>query len=157
MNILALDIAKNTGWAVSCDGAASCGSLDLSEYITDHGRLGVFFRGWLAGMAERYRLDTIVIEEPFGISQSIRHIRGLVFTTEIFCVDHGLTRRFYKAGEWRTAILTKPPRKSAAAKRAVMDWCLESGFKPANTDESDAIGLLTCACMAFDRESRNPQ
>lgn len=146
MNALALDIAKNTGFAISAGGRTLYGSIDLSPFMTDYGKMGDYFEAHILSLIDLHDLECIVMEPPFGNSPSVTHIRGLVFLTEKICVQKGIKRRFYKAGEWRKAILKdKAPRRSAAAKKAVMAWAKDCGFNPANEDESDAIGLLTCA------------
>lgn len=147
LNALALDIALNTGFAINANGKTLYGSIDLKPFKADLGRMGDFFEAHLLSLIDLHGLEYIVLEPPFGRSTSVDHIRGLVFLCEKIAVQKGLQRRFYKAGEWRKVILEHAPRTSGAAKKAVLAWCRDAGFKPANTDESDAIGLLTCALI----------
>ena len=145
MNTLALDIAYNCGWAMCVDGKAVYGSLDLHPFKHDRGELLHEFSEWLRGQIWGHKIEMLVLEPAFGSSPNVHHIIAMVWLSELICADHGIQRRFYKASEWRKALLGRNPRRSLEAKKAVKAWCEDAGFKPANYDEADAIGLLSVA------------
>lgn len=87
--ILALDIAKQTGWAL-CDGRT--GTLDLSDSATDYGRMGAAFSNWLANTITERKITDLIVERPFNRGGNTYHLTGLAFTAQAVAYLHSIRR-----------------------------------------------------------------
>lgn len=153
--ILALDLARQTGWAcgepcaqplhgtITLDGTSEAlRFLQLSRRISDLVRATgatevVFERPFIGGRFSRsallplfgYRAITMASARALGIEPT---------STE--------------PKVWRKHFLGHGGGKRAEAKAATLEQCRWRGWAPANEDEADALGLWDwrCACVSTD-------
>lgn len=147
MNLLSLDIATNTGWAMSVNGRTSSGILELPT--DDYGHMATAFSSWLV---ERFvdGVELVVIERPTfrHVSDSSYRCDGLCWTAHQTAWLHEIERREVRPSEWRKAILGNGNLSTDEAKARAMQWCRERGFDPKTHDEAEAIAILH---FAIDR------
>lgn len=159
MDILALDLSKsNTGWA-RWDGISArptYGSLKLgSAYANRLDTYRAFHKFWV-----EIRLfkdpEFVSIEAPANPAHfkyptkfdNDRKLIGLVEVAWYFCMCIGLSLgnvREVPVSSWRVPFIGRQKRGTAREdlKSLTMRRCKELGFHGINSDEADAIGLLT--------------
>ena len=143
-NIIALDIATNTGWASHIDGRVASGVLNLPT--VDYGEMGARFTQWLADRIHE-GIDLVVIERPTfsRITDSSYRCDGLCFAAHMTAHLHEVERREIRPKEWRKAVYGNGGMTTAVAKKHAMVWAREQGFDPKTHDEAEALAILTYA------------
>lgn len=142
MNILALDCATRTGWAVQLDGHIESGVQDFSRKRGESGNGLIFlrFRGWLINNFKNSGIKVIAYEQA--------HHRGGA-STEIGVNLTGRIQEFAAENNIEyMAVHTGTIKKFAtgsgtAGKPAIMDWFKsKTGRAPIDDNEADAMALL---------------
>lgn len=172
MTYLALDPSKsNTGWAQWKPGWEHpiYGSVCLGSAYTSRGMVLTKLRQTLIDLFTVNAFDVIFVEQAINLNMkhntspdNIRLSERLMGTIE--GVGHELrVRRIheYEPREWQPGFcgrdehkLIKRAAKEAQRsardplKAAVQERCRLYGFKPRNTDEADAIGILTYGLLS---------
>lgn len=157
MRIIALDLSKrSTGWAVWHQGwhvpFPRYGSVQLgSEYTSDGGTCLKLHRT-LADLHATLGFDHLYFEKPLtqmqrgGASNTGNDIQvKLVGHAESFGEAFALrTVMGIDIASWRKHFVGKMPRgtKSKDWKWYADERCRQYGWKPRNSDEADALGLL---------------
>ena len=154
MRILAVDPATRSGWAVGSPGEkAVYGTITMPKRPVLGERL-LFLLNRLRELIIEHRPDLIVAEEPFmphdqsqwATVQLGQKIEGCVLMA---AAEAGLPIETYTPAAWRLDFIGfgRAPRGATAnfMKVAVRERLLVLGYRVANSDESDALGLLLAA------------
>lgn len=158
-SILSLDLSKrSTGWAIWQSGwsAPRFGSVQLgSEYTTDGGcyvKLHHVLRDLRVAVS---RFESIYYEEPINPqaltghtnADTLRVLSGLAAHACSFGHAMGLRVQAVNITSWRRHFVGKMPRgtKTKDWKAYADERCRQYGWKPQNSDEADALGILDYA------------
>lgn len=136
MKILALDIARKTGWSLP----DISGTYDMTaelEATQDYGRITWLFQGWLAEMLTEHKPDMVAIETPIIRGKPTILLVGLVQAAHCIAYAHQIKRTERTC----QAIKTFATGKHNATKDAVIDALRAKGIEPKSNDEADAIAL----------------
>ncbi len=139
MNILALDIATKTGWAVY-DGAITSGVLDLSG-MPDHGQRGMFFHGWISDLIVEHKIEFLICESTLSYGHAAYVLIGLAFTAQTVAYAHDIKRKTVAP----TTLKKFATGSGRAGKQEMMEAVRKMGFDPVDDNEADAIALITYA------------
>jgi Holliday junction resolvasome RuvABC endonuclease subunit len=155
MTVLALDLAKCTGWARSTGHAPV-----ISKRVFEGRRALADFRVWLNGEVVAHRIETLAIEGLFvGInSQSALTLAYMHGVAHEVAQGRNLRVIVMTAGEWRNHFLGRvsPPKGLTASRRRT--WlkkqaramCERKGWLVRTDDEADAAGILDYALAKLD-------
>lgn len=143
MNILALDVAAQTGWATNHKGIVESGMFDCGT--DDLGETGARFRRLLDDLLPWNEM--VVIEAPFSVKRTLQSARcdGLVMIAHQMSYSARIPRTEVHAGTWRKRILGKGNLKRSEAKKLALIWARAQGFKPKDDNEAEALAILTWA------------
>lgn len=141
MKILALDIAKTTGWAIS-KGETTIVSGSIKFTQTDFGELAFAFKKWISGKLDRERPDLVAYEAPVvKHAHAAKILIGLSWMVVLACQERGIpcvsvnntsVKKFFVGAVCGKD--TKPYPVTVEAERR--------GHCPQTTDEADAIAIL---------------
>lgn len=154
MDVLALDLATNTGWASRREaGVVSFGSFRLPKTGDDVGEYLSVFHHWLIDIVACFDTEAlaVVFEAPIlpkttGI-KVVRKLQGLAAHTEFVCNQLAVSRCMEVNNmSVRKHFIGSGGYKRDEAKRLTVMQCTERGFKPQNDDEADALACLDYAC-----------
>lgn len=156
MNTCALDLSKTScGWAVYMDGAASpnLGHWTLGSAFTSNGGTYAKLHERLFELRQVMKFEAIYFEEPLRPEQlqghtnidTLRVLTGLAAHAESF--GHALGCRIVmpvNISSWRRFFIGSMPRgtKTKQWKEYCIERCRQYGWRPQNSDEADAAGLL---------------
>jgi len=156
MNVLALDLATNSGWALGAlgDHVPAFGSIRFGARDCSHEARFAHALQWISDFLKRHEADVLVFEEPlhFGlrrnasnagndeisyglaaIVQAVAHLRGVYDVRQARVVD---IRRFFLGDN--------PKRK--IAKRETIGRCRALGLNVEDDNQADAIALWHFQC-----------
>lgn len=146
--ILALDIATKTGYALRrADGRIESGVINCGLRKDERsGRRWQKLRSFLVELNAAHQIDEVCFEDCVirfgtGQTQTARVYGGFVATVEAFCEHHQINYRSINIGTWKKHFTGN----GAAKKPQIIDVCKSLGFKPADDNEADAIGILHVA------------
>lgn len=153
MNILALDLGSQLGWAISKpDGTVHSGSVSFAP-----GKHGGHGRRWLAfvqflihtknahgGVDAVYYED---VKNHAGILAAHAY-GGFLAMLQTWCATNGDVRLYsYGVGQIKKAWTGKGNSK----KDAMIESARRRGFKPVDDNHADALAILSMACTANKR------
>jgi hypothetical protein len=156
MNILALDLAKNTGWALGAlgDHVPGFGSIRFGAVDCSSDAKFAHALQWISDFLKRHKVDLVVFEAPlhfglrrgksrpgndetaFGlaaITQAVAHLRGIYDVRQAETKD---VRRFF---------LGDNPKRHIA-KRETIGRCRGLGIHVDDDNQADAIALWLFQC-----------
>ena len=157
--ILTLDLSKrSTGWCLWAPGWESprFASVQLGSEYTSDGRCCMKLHQVLADLHAIEPFEHLYFEQPLTIMQ-----RGGASSvnSDILLKLAGHAESFGEAyrlrtvmgvhiASWRRHYIGAMPRgtQSKELKDYTIERCRQLGFKPQNTDQADAIGLMDYAC-----------
>lgn len=164
MRILALDLARLTGWAVgSPDGVEGFGTHEFPRTESwSLGEYGMNVRVTLRRMLKEVAPDWVVFEAPILRSgkiktrgngkqfvatvdtpEKLRKIYGLPWELEIECIRAGIPVREANISSVRKAFLMgRIPQTSEEAKTAVKVMARRRGWQVRDDNEADALAVL---------------
>lgn len=159
MSTLSLDISKrSTGWAIWADGwdAPRYGHVVIGSEHTSDGRSCLKMHRVLADLHKVHGFERLYFEKPLtqlergGNSNAANDIQiKLVAHAESFGEAYGLrTVMGINIASWRKFFVGRMPRgtRSQDWKYYATQRCQQYGWKPRNSDEADALGILDYAC-----------
>jgi len=160
MPIIALDLSKtSTGWATWQPGWDNpvFGSVRLGSEYTPRGQTFAKLHKVLNDIRSvTCRFDAIYFEEainPAALSghtniETLRILSGLCAHAESFGHAKGCRVQAVNVSSWRRHFVGKMPRgtKTKDWKAYADERCRHYGWKPRNSDEADALGLLDYSC-----------
>lgn len=143
VGILSLDLSTRVGWAYGrgfdrpLHGVWKLGKTD------DMGRLFSGFAGELESAIAVHAPDLVIMEAPLPPQAqtamlSARVQFGLAAVCEMICKEKGVRCEEEKADVVRKMVLGRP----RVPKEAVVEWCREQGWQPADHNDADALALL---------------
>lgn len=149
--LLALDLATKAGWAYrdGMDDPPQYGTFAIEgRHI---GRFLANYDDWLQKIVQRLAPEYVAYEAPYvGNPSAIRKIYALTSHTEWRCLVMGLPCKEVAATTWRKHFLGRAKYERREAKQAAMQMCRTMGWKPADDNQADALGLLDYAhAMTF--------
>lgn len=141
MNILALDIATNTGWATQ----HASGVWDLKTKRDESAGMKLIrLRAKLKELHELEPLQIIVWEKPAGRHKgSVIHASRLIAAVMLFCEDEKIQWREYSA----TEIKKHATGKGKVSKQAMIDTAIEKwpDIEIIDDNHADALWLYDLA------------
>ena len=142
-NILALDVATVTGWAMTIHGSVKHGTLDLPT--DDYGHMASVWARWLTD--KLFAMDAVVIERPVMsvASDSLYRCNGLVFVAHQMAWAQDKRRLEVTSTEWRKFIFGTGRMKTSLAKQRALGWARENGYDPDTADAAEALCILEWA------------
>ena len=154
MDILAIDAATVTGWALGHTSARPrLETLDMSSF-KDRGRGYRFelMRVWLNKMLDKHNVDLIAFEAPiltkFSNINMTRNQQGLTAIIESVAVCRKIEYIDFPPASVKKALSFTGRAKKDQMMRAAKG----RGFKPMNDNEADAAGVWLCALEQFAPE-----
>ena len=148
VNILALDLGTNTGWALLQQPKATAGyrvtsgTINLkNDRFQGGGMRYLRFRNWLDEISQcSGGIDTVYFEEVrrhLGVDAA--HVYGgFLATLTAWCEDHGLPYQ----GVPVSHIKCQVTGKGNASKQCVIEAVRAIGYKPQDDNEADALALI---------------
>jgi Holliday junction resolvasome RuvABC endonuclease subunit len=138
MVILSLDIASETGWAISNEEYGTW----MFKTMKDES-MGMKLIRFKAKLNEFYSInpfDIVVYERPAGRhTHAIIHQSKLIAILESFCVENGIEYKAYSASH----IKKFATGKGNAGKQLMVDYAkIKYGYDGKNDNEADALHLL---------------
>jgi Holliday junction resolvasome RuvABC endonuclease subunit len=139
MVILALDLAKSTGWAIGGDEIIS-GTAKFTE--TDIGELAISFMIWLESMLDSHLPELVAYEAPVvKHPHAAKILIGLSWLVILACRE----RKIPCIPVGNTAVKRHFLGRVYGKKVRPYPGIIEArrrGFDPTTTDEADAIAIL---------------
>lgn len=149
MNILALDLGTQTGWALSQSFETISGSVSFStNRLAGYGVRFLNFHNWLSEMLEKYAIDLVVFEDVrnhIGV-YAARVYGGFLAQLTAICEDLGLDYQGYGVKTIKKFIAGN----GSANKQMVIEAVQNQGFNPIDDNEADAIALLLLTQSDYD-------
>jgi len=154
-NVLALDLASETGFAIGEPGQLPrIGSLRFAAAGATHPAIYSAAMSWIARTIREEAIVRVVVETPlnpnfktgFTNIGTIRLLMGLAAVMEGAAHKLGVWHiEEIAVMTWRKHVLGKGNIKGPAAKKMVLRLCRDLGMEPRNNNESDAAGLWFAA------------
>ena len=149
MNILALDMATRTGWAIKAmDSEIVYGVKDYSPYTADWGGLFAVHHKWLSDTIAIHSIQHVVIERNFFRGKASQLFAGLNAITHMVAFMHDVDRSEVAPTELKKFVTGTGKSKKPEIVKHVREW----GFDTCDDNEADAIALLHLAIWRIDRE-----
>lgn len=155
-NILALDMAKQTGFALS---NSTCIATWAHKYDDDLGVAASQFENEISGLIRLNCCGYIYAEAPVPAAGKttqavlLRHLGMHVILRKV-CFSTGTPLTFVRCDEWRKFFIgrARAPKEIKSSylrrkwlKQAVKEECNRRGWFPETDDAADALGILSFA------------
>jgi hypothetical protein len=159
-DILALDLAKNTGWAWGPPGGEPIhGSVDFGAGAASRARVLRRCREWLRDFLTVNDTRLVVFEAPMTPDQlhgytnidSIRLLIGIAETVDELLFDR-LDVREAKVNDVRRFFLGSARIKRDDAKAQTKMLCRRLGWRPVDDNAADALALWSYQCAIMSPE-----
>lgn len=162
MKTLALDIAAHTGWSIADnDRIIGYGSEQFSA--KDPFKRALQMREWFKAGVLQNEIDQVVVEQYFpGKITNFDVVRGLLAlhtAVGMTCHELNMSNKDVAIARWRSHFIgvskapkniKKPSQRTKWLKKAVIDKCLERGWKVTNDNTADALGIMDFVlCQSF--------
>lgn len=150
MGLLALDLAKRTGWAAWTEGDTRprFGHFDMPSAGEDIGRYLMSFHDQLSALIKMWRPDFVVYESPWvgNNPKTAAILMAQAGHTEFCARWHGIGRYLQAdPSTVRKHFLGSARGKRADIKPLVIAECHRRGWAVSVDDEADACALLVFA------------
>lgn len=143
-NILALDLATNTGWAIRMrDGTIKFGSFNSAVARgAKHTQRWANFRYELGPLITANDIHAVVHEDVKRHSSALsaKAYYGFLCITEMIAVNHNVNLTGLGVG----TVKKHWTGKGRASKDEMVAIARAKGFNVANDDEADALAILHC-------------
>jgi len=153
-DILALDLATNTGWCCGkpTDANPEFGHFTIPPTGDDVGRFGLTFAAWLKGVVIARRPELLIFEAPILPKKTqpmtTRKLMGLAVLTEMIARSQNVRCR-----EGRASSVKKHFTGYGHAKKVdTIEICRRYGWRVTTDDEADACALWAFAVCCFAPE-----
>ena len=145
MTILALDLGKQTGWAILHDGIVQSGSESFhTSRFSGGGMIFLSFRSWLNSMKRKFgNISTVYFEEVRShLGTDAAHCYGgFLAHLKAWCEENNIP---YQGVPVKT-IKRFITGKGNASKADVIEAVQGRGFFPMDDNEADSLALLLYA------------
>ena len=143
MNILALDLGTDCGFAIFKDGKFISGTKKLGTYKEKFGERFYEFRKWLLNVIEKHNIEAIYFERVYGHKgvEAAHCYGGFLYTLASVCFQQNIP---YK-GLTVQAIMKFMTGKANATKDEIITAVRQKGFCPETDDKADAIAIMLFA------------
>lgn len=146
MIVLALDLAKQTGWCAGAPGTTPrYGSFSLAGESNE--RFGVLYNR-LCYLIRDTSATMMMFEAPITSGSktntsgsTLRYLYGYVAVAEAAAQNSGIPVRECAIATWRKHFLGNGGMNRKDAKRAAITRCRQMGYSVETDDEADAIGI----------------
>lgn len=170
--ILSLDLARKTGWALGLanDAKPQSGSLQITNSDSSHAKLFSSWREYLRDfIALNPEIGLVIFESPLppmlrtgntNIS-AIRLLMGLAAVTEelLYTLNqfpqrpHIIDVREARVADVRTHFIGSNRHKRDEAKMLTIKRCRQLGWEPKDDNAADALALWDYQCSILRREN----
>lgn len=154
--VLALDLARRSGWAVAEPGSRPAfGTVDLRGGV--EGEVYAALSNWLADARAVHGFQTIVIEAPLDGRQqksaaAARLLLGLCAVVHLYAWDHDLAIFEEHVQTTRKAVLGRGTFAAGTAKDEVLRALQARGYRVTDHNAADALVLwLHAEAVALKR------
>ena len=142
MNILALDMATRTGWAIG-DGnqALVYGTKDHGptlNFFGDWAAVYHYHHHWLVGLFDDHNIGRLVIERPFFRGKHYQFFAGLLAVSHKAAFGYDISRTEVAPTQLKKAITGN----GKATKAEMIEAVAALGYSPEDDNQADAIALL---------------
>lgn len=143
--VLALDLARRTGWAVGVPGQRPrCGVVELRG--TTNGAVYASLVDWLEDAMRLHKPGEIVVEAPLHHGQHAGQqaallALGMLAHVELMAHDHAVRCFTEHVQTTRKQVIGRGHFPKGTAKDAVKDWCIAQGFDAPDDNSRDALVL----------------
>lgn len=147
-NVLALDLATKTGWAVRLrDGSVHSGTYDASSKSDHAGQRFVNFRRFLVDLIGKYDVHHVVYEDVRRhVSNTSAHVHGgLKAIMLMICCQSSVPVSFKGVG----TIKKHWTGKGNAGKEQMVSEACKRGYSPSDDNEADALAILSLALNEY--------
>lgn len=149
MRILALDLATQTGWALSAAGITTSGSQSFHRYTgsqsrpPDHvGQCYLNFQRWLRDRISTDKPDVIAFEEPMGYMKNAAAtnlLHGFRAVVMLNAAYYGIRVQGYP----QPTVKKFATGKGNAKKPEMVAWAMARFGKVKDENEADALAVLS--------------
>lgn len=169
--ILSLDLARKTGWALGLvtDTKPQSGSLQITNSDSSHAKLFSCWREYLRDFLSLHpQIGLVIFESPLppmlrtgntNIS-SIRLLMGLAAVTEelLYTLNQwsphpAIDVREARVADVRTHFIGSNRHKRPEAKMLTIKRCQQLGWEPRDDNAADALALWDYQCSILRREN----
>lgn len=153
MNILALDLGTNLGFAIYKNGKFISGTKKLGTYKEKFGACFHEFRKWLLNILAKHNLEAVYFERVYGhkgveaghcFGGFMYMLASVCFQQKIPCISFSVQ-----------AIKKFMTGKGNATKDEMIDAARQKGFNPETDDEADAIAVMILALNILTSKNKN--
>ncbi len=149
--ILTLDLSTHIGWAAWPSGhSVAYGTYDLPQTGPDIGRMLRAYDDWWRHMAAVHKPTHLCFEAPFVGGPRMNNVTiykliNLAGHTEYAAQASGV--RYFQVAipKWRKHFFGKGGGKRDEMKALAMRECTRRGWRPADDNQADALGMLDYA------------
>lgn len=141
MNILALDLGTNTGWALHTGGPVISGTQsNKNDRFSGGGMKFLRFRCWLDEVNNATPLDAVYYEEVrrHAAVDAAHAYGGFMATLAAWCETHSIPYEGIPVG----TIKKHATGRGNAGKSVVIQAMIDKGHRPHDDNEADALALL---------------
>ena len=143
MNILALDLGTDCGFAIYKEGKFISGTKKLGTYKEKFGERFYAFRKWLLNILEKHSIESVYFERVYGHKgvEASHCYGGFMYTLASVCYQRNIPCISFSV----QAIKKSMTGKGNANKDEMITAVKQKGFKPETDDEADAIAIMLLA------------
>lgn len=143
MNILALDLSTRTGWAVGEDYASPRHGVWVLPSMVNLGACTSALAASLEDAIAVFKPALVIMEAPLPpqaqtAMNTARLQFGLAAVTEMICHERNVPCEEARADEVRLRLMGR----ARVDKETVIAWCREQQWRPAESNDADALALL---------------
>lgn len=152
MNILALDLGTDCGFAIFKDGKFISGTKKLGTYKEKFGERFYEFRKWLLNVIAKHNIEAIYFERVYGHKgvEAGHCYGGFMYTLASVCYQQNIPCISFSVQAIKKFITAK----GNATKNEIITAVKHKGFNPETDDEADAIAIML---LALDNITSNDQ
>lgn len=141
--VLALDLASSTGWACGVDSGKPRSGVWLLGLNGQHGHYFSALAARLEDAIATLAPSLIIAEAPLppqrmSSSTVARVLIGLIAVAEMIAYERSVKFVEASCSDARQMVLGRP----RVPKSAVVAWCRDQGWRPADDNAADALLLL---------------
>ena len=143
--ILALDLSTRAGWAYGHDFAAPAHGVWALGKMAELGRCLSCLAGEMEDAIRVMQPKLVIMEAPLPpqaqtAASTARLQFGLAAVCEMVCYEQGVECEEERAAQVRKLVLGR----GRPDKDAIVAWCRDQGWSPAEHNDADALVLLRC-------------
>ena len=153
MNILALDLGTDCGFAIFKNGKFISGTKKLGTYKEKFGERFYEFRKWLLDIISKHSIDSVYFERVYGHKgvEAGHCYGGFMYTLASVCYQQNIPCISFSVQAIKKFITAK----GNATKNEIIAAVKRKGFNPETDDEADAIAIMLLALDDITSKDQN--